>query len=263
MYIGKENMYNFVFNNLNLIRQFNKLYEKEIDINAIYDYIKNESYKCRVIDFCRFRVFLDLCLLLLNMERVNSIYKGYFTYRSYIRDLIERENDIFTRAMNDSGILHQYNDIKLYYSFLDKELTEWDQIYIIRNSLAHSQFGNFEARSGAGGYLTTFGVFNKDSGQIKNIGIVMESLFHAVVKHFFSNYSYGLLFQYTVFSNYSLKNARNIDGLSFYNITLNNKGKDSIENFEKNVLLKLVRANEQNCLFECIKDNIDYIEFMI
>ena len=246
-------MYNFVINNLKIIRKFNKLYEKEISIKVIFDYIKNESCNLNVEDYGRFRVFLDLCLMLLNMEKVGKIYSGSFSYKDYISDYIRKNQELLLMIKNYSPLIKDENEMKLYYSFSDKRLNEWDQMCIIRNAFAHSQFGQFETN---GMCILTFGVFNKDKGETKNLGIVMEPLFHEVVKHFFSNYSYGLLFKYTAFSNYSLKNNRNVDKWMFYDITLNNEGKKTVDSFGNNVLLKLVRAGKQDKLFDCIKDNI-------
>lgn len=253
-------MDNFVINNFNLIKELNKLYETGVDIKAIHNYIKNQTLKYNASNYARFRVFLDSCLVVLNSERVRKIYGGCFSYKSYINNFIVNNKDILSKIKNSSPMIQGNKDIKMFYSDINEDLSEWDQICIIRNAFAHSQFGNFEIRSDV---IVTFGVYNKDNGKTKKRGFVVEPIFHEVVKYYFSNYSYGLLYQYTGFLNYSLKESRICEEPLFYNITLNHDGKKTIENFQNNILSELAEARDSNewlVVIEKYRDCLNIVE---
>lgn len=78
-------MKNYIEGNLAIINYYSKLYEKEIDIDAIADIVNNsKDIEIDLTNFQRFRVFLDSCLLLWNREKFERDYfKNNFVYQDF------------------------------------------------------------------------------------------------------------------------------------------------------------------------------------
>lgn len=84
-------MLNYLNNNLVLIREYQNLYSKEINIDRLIEKFRTEEIIVHN-GFCygRFRVFIDSCLVLLNKEKLNDYYKDVYSFNVFISEV---END--------------------------------------------------------------------------------------------------------------------------------------------------------------------------
>lgn len=77
-------MLNYLHNNLNIINEFNTLYADSINIDSILEQFSAEKImRHTAVDYARFRVFLDSCLLLLNRERINEYYDRNYSIKDF------------------------------------------------------------------------------------------------------------------------------------------------------------------------------------
>ena len=130
----------------------------------------------------------------------------------------------------------------------------WDQVWTIRNALAHMQYGNFQFQES--GQLICYYLYNKDKGVRKDVGIVFEPILHEFVKSFFSNYSFGIPFRNTFFMKYSMKNMRKTLRMRYYEIT-SLKGVDEVyDGYSENSIANLIkRMNDMVDLPAYLSDN--------
>ena len=135
-----------------------------------------------------------------------------------------------------------FSDVKkpcIFYSVVGKEKGAWDQVTTIRNSFAHMQYGNFSAQES--GLMIFYGIYNKDKGIKKDVGIVFEPVLHEFVKGYFSNYSFGIPFRSCFFMKYSLKDNRKTMSLRFYIIRAKKNVSKKYDGYSSNVLSDLIK----------------------
>lgn len=211
-------MYSYLKNNYILIEKYKGLYKNGINIDDIIEkFRKGELLKASVYDYSRFRVFIDSCMLLFNREKIIAFLKEKYSFKEYFENLELDENlkicfEIAKEANKISDAA-----CELFYSFDDKIYKPWDQVAIIRNAMAHMQYGLFTHMEN--GYLVSYAIYNKDKGDCKKKGIVVEPVLDDFIGRFFSNYSYGIPYKHTFISDYSFIENNKIDKLIFYEIT--------------------------------------------
>lgn len=213
-------MLNYINNNLVLINEYQNLYLHEINIDKVIEKFRTgEIITHKGIDYGRFRVFIDSCLLLLNKEKLNGYYKNRYSFKGFIKEV---ENDIhlkdYFEFIKQDPLTKDISNICLYHSLENQEKNPWDQVMTIRNSMAHMQYGNFFSQEN--GTIISYWLYNKDNGVRKDSGIVFELVLHELIQRFFNNYSSGILFKNTFFSRYSLRlQKKSVWKYYFYEIT--------------------------------------------
>ncbi|OUN24266.1 hypothetical protein [Pseudoflavonifractor sp. An85] len=211
---------NYLNNNLDLIDQYQKLYSTGINIDSVIEKFRTEEIITHHgLDYGKFRVFIDSCLLLLNREKLNTYYRNGYSFKEF---LIKASQDIrlrdYLEFIKQDPFTCDISDTCIYYSLANEKKKPWDQIMTIRNALAHMQYGHFSAQEN--GTIVFFMLYNRDHGISKDFGIVLEPLLHELVYGFFNNYSSGLLFKTTFFSKYSFQSGRkSLWSYYFYEIT--------------------------------------------
>lgn len=185
-------MNNYLNNNIVLINMYENLYANGIRIDEIIQmFKKGEFAQYSGFDFGRFRVFVDGCLLLLNKEKLNRYYKDEYCFAKFIDKVSDDPQLIpYINYIQNEDLFSEIEDVGLYHSMEGKAKRTWDQVWTIRNALAHMQYGNFQFQES--GQLICYYLYNKDKGVRKDVGIVFEPILHEFVKSFFSNYSFGI-----------------------------------------------------------------------
>lgn len=206
----KKVVKNYIEGNLEIINYYSKLYEEQIDVREIFDIVNNSrDLKIDLTNFQRFRIFLDSCLLLWNREKLEKEYfQRKFVYQDFF-DEFENEEWVKMYAEHVTQNLFPEIDNKIngfYYSCDGEKKSVYKQVRIVRNGLAHMQYGHYCSLEN--GLMVAFGLYNKDKGIRKEIGYVLEPVFHEFVKSYYSNYTnIGVPFKHTLFSNNSLKSG--------------------------------------------------------
>lgn len=202
---------NYLNNNLLLINEYQNLYKDGIDIDLLISkFHNNKLANHNGVDYGRFRIFIDSCMLLLNKEKYEFYMKNQCGYKDYLQNI--KSNTYFNSyigSVKKELMLLKKQDIEVFHSLKNKNITPWKQMAKIRNSMAHMQYGNFT--SAENGFIRYYYLYNKDKGVRKDYGIVFESILHDLIHTFFSNYSYGVLFKVSLFSKYNfLKNKKSL-----------------------------------------------------
>lgn len=250
-------MLNYLNNNLVLIREYQNLYSKEINIDRLIEKFRTEEIIVHN-GFCygRFRVFIDSCLVLLNTEKLNDYYKDVYSFNAFISE-VENDSELkeYLEFINNEKLTSDIPDICLYHSLENKKKNSWHQAMIIRNSMAHMQYGNFFSQEN--GTNIYYWLYNKDKGIRKDLGIVFEPILHKFVHCFFNNYSSGLLFKNTFFSKYSFqKGKKNWRKYYFYEITPKMVGLKQYNGYNDVLMSELARImKESTQLFPFLKMN--------
>lgn len=249
-------MNNYLNNNIVLINMYENLYANGIRIDEIIQmFKKGEFAQYSGFDFGRFRVFVDGCLLLLNKEKLNRYYKDEYCFAKFIDKVSDDPQLIpYINYIQNEDLFSEIEDVGLYHSMEGKVKRTWDQVWTIRNALAHMQYGNFQFQES--GQLICYYLYNKDKGVRKDVGIVFEPILHEFVKSFFSNYSFGIPFRNTFFMKYSMKNMRKTLRMRYYEIT-SLKGVDEVyDGYSENSIANLIkRMNDMVDLPAYLSDN--------
>ena len=249
-------MNNYLNNNIVLINMYENLYANGIRIDEIIQmFKKGEFAQYSGFDFGRFRVFVDGCLLLINKEKLNRYYKDEYCFAKFIDKVSDDPQLIpYINYIRNEDLFSEIEDVGLYHSMEGKAKRIWDQVWTIRNALAHMQYGNFQFQES--GQLICYYLYNKDKGVRKDVGIVFEPILHEFVKSFFSNYSFGIPFRNTFFMKYSMKNMRKTLRMRYYEIT-SLKGVDEVYNgYSENSIANLIkRMNDMVDLPAYLSDN--------
>lgn len=260
-------MDNYLNNNIVLINMYEKLYANGIKVNDIIQMFREGKFnQYNGFDLGRFRVFIDGCLLLLNREKLDRYYKREYCFAKFIDKVLDDPKLIpYIRYIKNDDLFSEIPDIRLYCSMEGKEKNMWDQVWTIRNSLAHMQYGNFQFQES--GQLICYYLYNKDKGVCKDEGVVFEPILHEFIKKFFSNYSYGIPFKNTFFMKYSMKNMRKTLRMRYYEIT-SFKGVDEIyDGYSENTIAKLIKSvNNKTDILAYLFDNknkLDIKEYKI
>lgn len=242
-----------------LINEYQNLYYQEINIDKIIERFRTgEIIKHNGFDYGRFRVFTDSCLLLLNKEKLNDYYKNGYSFKEFIQ---EAENDIhlkdYFEVIRQEPLTNNISDVSLFHSLENKKKKPWDQIMTIRNAMAHMQYGNFHSQEN--GTLIFYWLYNKDNGIRKDSGIVFEHVLHELIQRFFNNYSSGLLFKNTFFSNYSFRlRKKNFWKYYFYEITPKICDENIYNGYNKGIMSELAQVSrDSKKLIPFLRNNND------
>lgn len=256
-------MVNYINNNLVLINEYQNLYLHEISIDKLIEGFRTEEIIMHNgFDYGRFRVFIDSCLLLLNKEKLNNYYKNRYSFKEFIKEV---ENDInlkdYFELIKQEQLTSDISNICLYHSFENKKKNPWDQVMTIRNAMAHMQYGYFFSQKN--GTMIYYYLYNKDHGIRKDYGIVFEWVLHELIQRFFSNYSSGLLFNYTFFSRYSFRlRKKSIWKYYFYEITPKICNENLYNGYNQGIMSELAKVSQDNeKLLRFLKENNDRINF--
>lgn len=211
-------MQNYLQNNITIIDEFCDLYADSINIDDIIErFVMEKIVTHSAVDYARFRVFLDNCLLLLNRERINEYYDRNYSVKDFLTEVCKEEYiSAIVEAVKEDGFPFGINDTQLYYPLDGQTKAPWNQLMVIRNAMAHMQYGQFHYDEN--GMMMYYYLYNKDKGIRKNFGVVIEQIVHEFVHRYFSNYSYGALYKCTFFSNYSFEKKRKTVWLNYYEI---------------------------------------------
>lgn len=247
---------NYLNNNLLLINEYRMLYNNGIDINKlIFKFDNNDLQKYNGIDYGRFRIFIDSCMLLLNKEKYQLYSKNQCGYKDFLERI--KNNDRFNayiEFIKEEGLLSTNQDIKVFLSLENRNGTPWDQIAKIRNAMAHMQYGNFT--SSENGVIWYYYLYNKNKGIRKDLGIVFEPILHDLIQSFFSNYSYGVLFKVSFFSKYNFLKDRKSFFHDYYEFELKKEHLTKYDGYNNNPTSELAKKlrNEKE-LFDFISKN--------
>lgn len=149
-------------------------------------------------------------------------------------------------------MLSENNDVQVFHSLENENITPWAQIAKIRNSMAHMQYGNFAIDEN--GFIRYYYLYNKDKGVRKDSGIVFESILHDLIHTFFSNYSYGILFKVSLFSKYNfIKNKKSLF-YDYYEFVLKEEYLTKYDGYNINPTSELAKISRNE------KELFDYIE---
>lgn len=245
---------NYLNNNLLLINEYQNLYRNGIDIELlINEFHNNRLLKHNGIDYGRFRVFIDGCMLLLNKEKYEFYMKNQCGYKDFLKK-IKKDNNFtdYIKSVKKEVMLVENNDVQVFYSLENKNGTPWNQVAKIRNSMAHMQYGNFAIDEN--GFIRYYYLYNKDKGVRKDSGVVFESILHDLIHTFFSNYSYGILFKVSIFSKYNfIKNKKSMF-YDYYEFVLKEEYLTKYNGYNINPTSELAKISRKE------KELFDYIE---
>lgn len=245
-------MQNYLKNNLTLINKYQELYEKEINIDTVIEkFTSGELLSNTCYDYARFRVFIDSCLLLFNKEKLNFFMAQEYSFKFFI-DQLEKSDELksYIDLAKNQKLIPNESCYQLFYSLENKVHKPWNQVTIIRNAMAHMQYGHFMQQEQ--GLLLCYGIFNKDKGVRKEIGVVVEPVLHSFIYKFFSNYSFGIPYKHTFFSNYSFAEKKNTNEMIFYEVTARKNHNEIYTGFNNNSMKELAK--------EFKKDALDYLK---
>lgn len=190
-----------------------------MNINQIKEDLFNGNFDhIPLVDFYRFRIFLDSCLLLFNKEKLEKELKNSFEYKDFLNGLSDEKKEIIESCKNRLKIDHAFTNIEkiegFYFPILPQEkITFYEQLRTIRKSFAHMQYGNFLSTDEKNGIIPYFGIYNKDKGIKKAQGIIIEPSLHYFIEAFFSNNIIkGIPYKHTYISYTS-------DEFAFYEVT--------------------------------------------
>lgn len=140
-------------------------------------------------------------MLLFNKEKMNYFLNQEYSFKQFLEEANEDKNLMSYVNYIKENIIPDIDGVQLFYSYEKSNIKPWNQVAIIRNAMSHMQYGNFMHQNGC---LLCYGLYNKDKGVRKDIGIVIEPIINFFVNKFFSNYNFGIPYKHTFFSYYSL-----------------------------------------------------------
>lgn len=182
-------MFNYLKNNVELIKYYEDYYKNSFDINKIKNDIIKRKINIELLDLYRFRIFLDACALLYNKDKIE---KEYFAnlFNDDIKNYLNNIKLQFPQAIDIiEKVFKTKIEDNLYFEFNKEEnkiinMSLWEGKKILRNALAHMDYGSFISY---GGEIYFFIISHKDE-KGKNIeGIIVEPLFHALVHTYYLN----------------------------------------------------------------------------
>ena len=195
-----------------MINKYQTLYANGLDIDDVIEKIgKNYFGELNITDLVRFRVFLDSAILLFNREKLEKDYfKNNFIYADFFNNLNNSEKDKIMldlykkyfnlykdRLMINEGAVQSFD--KFYVSSKRESKRPYDQLAILRNALAHMNYGDFITLEN--GYFLGYFIYNKKKGKAINHGFILEPILHRFIQSYFSNYtSYGVVYKHSWFN---------------------------------------------------------------
>lgn len=202
----------YLNNNLIMINKYQTLYSNGLDIDDVIEKIgKNYFGELNITDLVRFRVFLDSAILLFNREKLEKDYfKKNFIYADFFNHLNNSEKDkilldLYKKYFNlykdelmiNEGTVQSFD--KFYVSSNRESKSPYDQLAILRNALAHMNYGNFITLEN--GYFLGYFIYNNKNGKAINHGFILEPILHRFIQSYFSNYtSYGVVYKHSWFN---------------------------------------------------------------
>lgn len=258
-------MTNYINNNLNLLNEYQKIYLNGLDIEALLEKFETEELVAHSgWEYGRFRVFVDSCLLLLNKEKLNHYCGSNFSIKSFLEEADRDEwNHTLIQAVHEKISFPGNDHVQIYYPIDGQEKGPWDQLMILRIAMAHMQYGSYLFDTSRR-LLLCYSVFNEDNGERKNTGVVIEPIVHDFIHRFFSNYSYGMLFKCTFFSNYSFEKKRLTMIPNYYEIKFKKEYLEKYNGFNLPITSQLAKAlnNPRNLerIFAENKEKLDIQE---
>lgn len=228
-------MKDYILRNRKMLEFYSNLYKDEINITKVKDkLLSGEFDNLNVKNFSLFRVFLTGVSLLTNKETMeeegfSNLADFYFNKKfdknkfsvKYIQKL--KKNPKFKNFNFDSFYEEKGNA---------KKNTPTRLLERVRNSFAHSQYGNFNFD--ASGSILTFESYNQELGKLKTSeGVIYEPIFYEFVERLFSNNpNLGIAYRQGFFDEYSIKQNKELKEKKFYNIKYKNPKKLSdVEKF--------------------------------
>lgn len=215
--IQKDPTNDYLNNNLIMINKYQTLYANGIDIDDVIEKIgKNYFGELNITDLVRFRVFLDSAILLFNREKLekeyfknNFIYADFFNHLNnsgkdkILLDLYKNYFNLYKgKLMINEGAVRSFD--KFYVSSNGESKRPYDQLAILRNALAHMNYGNFITLEN--GFFLGYFIYNNKKGKAINHGFILEPILHRFIQSYFSNYtSYGVVYKHSWF-NFNSKN---------------------------------------------------------
>lgn len=186
-----------------------------------------------------------------------SIMTGTIALRIFLSEVCKEEYiSAVIDTIKEEGFPFGINDTQLYYPLDGQTKRPWDQLMVIRNAMAHMQYGQFQYNEQ--GMMICYYLYNKDKGIRKNFGVVVEQILHEFVHRYFSNYSYGALYRCTFFSNYSFEKKRNTIWLRYYEIEAQKEYLEIYNGYNTPIISAIPHLlNDPNKLRMFIEDNQD------
>lgn len=98
---------------------------------------------------------------MLNKEKLNRYYKDEYCFAKFIDKVSDDPQLIpYINYIQNEDLFSEIEDVGLYHSMEGKAKRTWDQVWTIRNALAHMQYGNFQFQES--GQLICYYLYNKD-----------------------------------------------------------------------------------------------------
>ena len=267
---------NFVFACLNLIEYYQDIYSNGVILDKIVNTCKNQDMS----ELCRFRVFLDSCMVTLNKEKTVDTYSSKCDFEGFFRhvnndskpfrfinpDNLRKVSHFFFEEdrVKKEIIVPSDSKISLYYSSKTKDLSIDDQIKIVRNAFAHSQYSSFISDANSG-RLLGYSVDNATSDDPNKVesGMVISDVVHVFVLAFYSDYaSIGIPYRNTFVCKYSIKDKRNLDYYNFVSVKSSNSSQHLYDGFSAEHPMKVLPLlmNDGSKLFDYIYKNMSEYE---
>lgn len=250
-------MVKYIENNFKIISLYESLYNDRFDIDEIKEKINKGIFKnYHTADLYRFRIFLDSCLLMFNKEKMEKYhFKNKFEYDGFMEKLL---NDINYRELSrnlekviDNEVnlkINIFSNKTFYFSVNESIVNIYDSITRLRHAFAHMQYGNFAIQPT--GIISFYGIFNKDKGKLKNVGLIIEPLAHKFIEAFFMNQMIkGIPYKHSFIDTEIINYKRKV---FFYEITY--KGNSLYHGFGNHIMKDRIFSSRNS------RDIINFIE---
>lgn len=202
-------MLHYLISNAKIIEELSKLYEDNLDINKLKEKVLSRDFgDLTLVDFSRFRVFLDASLMIYNKNKLEKEYlkatKQFRYCDNFQMDLREINYEEYRKFINDKYKFELNEFTHLIIKSEPQPRNIYDEIVRLRNAFAHMQYGNFSMCGP--GVMSLYGIFNKDGGRLKNTGIALEPVIHEFISRYYSNQSVlGIPYKHSLLSKFSFK----------------------------------------------------------
>ena len=202
-------MSHYLISNAKIIEELSKLYEGKLDIDKIKEKIFSRNFgELTLVEFSKFRVFLDASLMIYNRNKLEKEYlkatKQFKYLDNFKMDLKEINYESYRNFINENYNFYLDGFAHLIIDTEPQPGNIYDEIVRLRNAFAHMQYGNFSMCEP--GVMILYGIFNKDKGHLKYMGIALEPVIHEFISRYYSNQSVlGLPYKHSFISNFSFK----------------------------------------------------------
>lgn len=269
-------MEGYVFTCLRAIKSYQDIYSSGIDTSKIIDLRKDLS----IGDLCRFRVFLDSCILTMNKEMIDETYTrkcdfdGFLNHINNDSDNHGLMNPVQLRTKGNYFLevdkvknkinIPADNKIRIYYSLKNSPIDLTEQIKVIRNAFAHSQYSTFICDEGTQ-YLLGYIIDNAESDdetQVESGFVISDVIHRLILSYFSSNPNFGIPYRVAFINKRSVFSKELLEYYNQVSVKPSVSSQYSYDGFSnehpmKNISLLL---NNENILFEYIDDNSSEFE---